>query len=114
MWSNAPRWTNDGADFQTIGFWLAVADDEEPQLPFRRLRGAVGFALGRLEALREEDEVVDQTLHVPHHLLLRRGDDLGHIGEDRPIRQLLQALPDDPGALPHFLQADPVPVVGVA
>src|SRR5947208_16269281 len=43
------------ADLQTIGFRPAVADDEKAQFSFRGLRGAVGLALGRLEALREDD-----------------------------------------------------------
>src|SRR5437870_13910330 len=65
-----------GADLQTVRFRPAVADDEKAQFPFRRLRGTVGLALGRLDALREDDEAVDQALHVPHHLLPRRGSDL--------------------------------------
>src|SRR5439155_3432511 len=37
-----------------------------------------------------------------------------HIGYDRAVRQLRQALADDFRALPHLLHADPIPVVRVA
>ena len=102
------------ANFHPVGTGAAVADDEEAQFALRGFGRAVGFGLWRLDALRVNDEMMDQAFHVPHDQLLGRRDILRRLGHDRSGRQLIETLRDDPGALPHLFHADPVPVVRVA
>src|SRR5215510_7896899 len=102
------------ANLQPVGTGASVAHDKEGQFAFRRFRAAIGFTLRRLEALRENYEVMNQAFHVSHDVWLRRRDVLGDISHDWTRRHLLKTLLDDPRALAHFLHADPVSIVGVA
>ena len=102
------------ADFHPVRSRAPITDEEESQFSLRRLSGAVGLPLGGLKALRENDEVVNQAFHIPHHFLFGRGGDLGDVRHQRPVRHLGQALADDAAALAHFFHSDPVPVVGIA
>ena len=68
---------------------LAVAGDEEADLPFRRLDRVVGLAGRRLDQPRD-------------------------LAEDRPFGQTVDRLPDDPERLPELLDAHQIPTVGVA
>ncbi len=64
--------------------------------------------------MREDDEMVDQAFHVPHHVRLGRRDDLGRVRDDGTLGHLIQTLGDDAAALAHLLHPHPVAVVGVA
>src|SRR5437867_13247111 len=103
-----------GPDLHSVRARAAVADEEETQLALRRFGRTVRLTLGRLEALRKNDEVVYEALHVPHDLLFWRWDDLGNIRDDGRVGHLGQAWAGDAGALAYLLHADAVPVVCVA
>ena len=103
-----------GADFQAVGFPAARADDVEPQLPLVRFGPAIDLSRRGVEALREELELLDHGFQIRKDPLLRRQRDAGYIGHNGAVLHLLQALPDDFHAFIEFLDADPVPIVGVA
>src|SRR5215472_7984895 len=63
------RWR---ANLQPVGTGASVAHDKKAQFAFRRFRAAIGFTLGRLKALRENNEVMNQAFHVSHDVWLRR------------------------------------------
>src|SRR4030095_4545580 len=80
----------------------------------RRLTCTIRFRFWRLKALRKDNEMMNQALHVAHDLVLRGRNKLRRIGHEWALWQLVKALLDDPRALPHLFHSHPVPVVGVA
>src|SRR6266508_6213060 len=68
---------------------LAVADDEVPELAFRRF---------------------DRVVRLPR----RRLDEARHFADDRTLGQPLGRLADDAQRLAELLEPDEIPIVGVA
>src|SRR6266542_3928610 len=67
---------------------LAVADDEVPELPLRRLDRVIRLAGGTYNQAR-------------------------HLADDRPFRQAVERLPDDPDRLVELLDPHEISIVGV-
>ena len=67
-----------------------------------------------LETLGEKLEVVDEGLHGSLHLRPAWGHALGVVGPDVSFGHLVQALLDDPQALPHLQHSHQVAVIAVA
>ena len=76
--------------------------------------GSVGFALGNVEALGENFEVVDQGLHRLVDAGPGRRGDLLVLGPEVAPRHEIQNLLDNAERLPNLVQANGVPVKGVA
>src|ERR1700692_2247455 len=87
------------ADLAFIGLVAAVGDQEDAELPLRRLDRGIDFAFRHVEALGVELEVMDQGLHRTLHLGPPRWRDLVILDDDRPLpvgcTQLGDALPHD-------------------
>ena len=103
-----------GANLQAVGLPSSVADDVEPQLALGGLGPAVDLPLRGLKTLGEQLELLDHAGQVIEDLVLGGQRHARHVGHDRPVGNLLQELLDHVPALPHLLDADPVPVVCVA
>lgn len=92
----------------------AVADDEDAHFALGRLDGAVRFPRRDGVALCEEEEVVDEGLHVLLHGGAGRGRDLIVLDADGAGGHLVEALVDDAEGLAELLHAAEVAVVAVA
>ena len=92
----------------------AVANDEDAHLALGRLDGAICLAGGDGVALCEEEEVMDEGLHVLLHGGAGRGRDLVVLDADGARRHLVEALVDDAERLAELLHAAEVAVVAVA
>ena len=107
-----------GADLAAVRLVGAVGDEIDAELALRSLDGGINLALGHMEALGVELEVMDERFHRPLHVTALGRDDLAVRGIDRalPFRgaKLLEALLHDARGLPHLLHADAVAVVAVA
>src|SRR3954447_5199006 len=113
-----------------IGSRATVADDMHAELAARRLDGNVGLARWHGEALRDELEVMDESLHRLAHDVadvveavaepvaaerqLRRPRDLAVLDHHGARPQLVEALLDDLERLAQLGQADQEPAVRVA
>src|SRR3954454_18517772 len=105
------RW---GTNVAAVGLAGAIADDVEADLALRRLDAGVDLTDRRLEALADELEVVDQSLHARRQLGARWQSVLAIIRHDRPRRQAVERLARDLVTLVHLRDADEVAIVGVA
>src|SRR5438876_2442258 len=97
------------------------AVDVEAELALWVFHAEINLPGRRVDALRDEDELVNEFLHAGQHLFLRRQDDLpsGHVdGLPRPIvrtaGQSIEALMQDAHALAHLLQANEIAVITIA
>ena len=115
MWGSVCRLTNDGAaDVHAVGLGAAVGDEVAAELAAGRLDGHVDLALGHLEALGEELEVVDERLHRLVDAGPRRRRDLLVLHPVVARRHLVDDLADDPHRLADLVEPDGVAVEGVA
>src|SRR3546814_4125496 len=94
-----------------ISDWSSdVCSSDLRELALRRLDGRVGLAGRHVEPLGIELEVMDQRLHGALHFGATRRRDLAVRRQHGSIRHLLDALPDDPEALPHLLDPHQVEI----
>ena len=98
---------------QPVGLRATVGHQVAAQLAARGLDGHVGLALGHLEPLGEQLEVVDQGLHRLVYAAARRRGDLLVLHPVVAGRHEVDDLLDDVQALAHLLEADRVAVEGV-
>jgi hypothetical protein len=101
-------------DFTPIRPLATVRNEEDAHLALGRFDSAVGFAGRHGVALAEEQEMVDQCLHVLLHGGARRGCDLVVFDLDRAGGHLIQALVDNAEGLAELLHAAEVAVIAVA
>jgi hypothetical protein len=92
----------------------AIRDKENTHLALGRLDGAVSLAGWHCVTLAEEQEVVNQRLHVLLHGRAGRGRDLVVLDLDGAGGHVVQALVDDAEGLAELLHAAEVAVVAVA
>ena len=92
----------------------AIADDEDTHFTLRCFDRAVGFSWRDCVAFCEEQEVVDERLHVFLHRCAGRGGDFVVFDSDGARGHLVQALVDDAEGLAELLHAAEVAVVAVA
>ena len=116
MCGSVCRFTKLGpADVHAVRLRRAVAHDVAAELAARRLDRHVGLALGHLEALGEDLEVVDQRLHRLVDASARRRRDLLVLDPVVAARAwLVEDLADDPDRLADLVEADGVAVEAVA
>src|SRR3990172_6858868 len=82
-----------GPELNAPGLVGSIGHHVEPDLPLGTLHRDIGLPGRHVEAVRIEEEVMDQGLHaLPDHSF-RRWDNLGIVDIDRPARHLLQGLP---------------------
>lgn len=103
--------STDLAAIRSLG---AIADQEHSHLTLGGLDGSIGLTGRHRVALCEEEEVVDQSLHVLLHGSTGRRRDLVILNTNGAGRHLVQALVDDAERLAEFLHTAEVTVVAVA
>ena len=91
----------------------AVGDKEHTHLTLRGLNGGVCLSRGNRVTLGEEQEVVNESLHVLLHGGARRRGDLVILNTNGTSGHLVQALVDDTEGLAEFLHTAKVTVVAV-
>lgn len=92
----------------------AIADNIHAHLPLGRLNGRIRLPGRDGVALCEQQEMMDQRLHVLLHRRAGRGRDLVVLDAHGAWRHLVEALMDDAQALAELLHAAQVPVIAVA
>ena len=102
------------ADVHPVGLRRAVAHDVAAELAAGRLDRHVRLALGHLEALGEDLEVVDQGLHRLVDASAGRRRDLLVLDPVVTGREQVEDLPDDLDRLADLVDADRVAVEAVA
>ena len=103
-----------GPHVHAVRLGRAVAGDVAAELAARALDGDVDLALGHLEALGEDLEVVDQRLHRLVDARPRRRRDLLVLDAVVAGRHPVEDLADDAHRLADLVEADRVAVEGVA
>lgn len=101
-------------DLAPVGPLAAVTDQENGHLTLGRLDGGIGLPGRNRVALGEQEEVVDESLHVLLHGGTGGRRDLVVLDTDRAGRHLVQTLVDDAERLAEFLHTAEVSVVAVA
>ena len=103
-----------GADLQPVGFPPSRADDVEAEFTLVGLRPAIDLPGRRIEPPRKQHKLLDHRFQIRKHPILWGEGDARHIRHDRTFgRNLIQTLTDDLQTLPHFLHANPIPIVGI-
>lgn len=102
------------ADLATVGSLATITDQEHSHLTLRRLDGRVGLTRGDGVTLSEEEEVVDESLHVLLHSSTGRGADLVILNTNGAGGYLVQALVNDAERLAELLHTAEVTIVAVA
>ncbi len=92
----------------------AIAHDKDAHLSLRCFDRAVSLPRRDGVAFSEEQEVVDQSLHVFFHCCSGRWGDLVVFDSDGAGRHLVEALVDDAEGLAEFFHAAQVAVVAVS
>ena len=100
-------------DLATVGSLAAVTDQEHTHLTLGGLNGRVGLTRGDSVTLAEEEEVVDQGLHVLLHGGTRGRRKLVVLDLDRTCGHLVQALVDDTEGLAELLHTAKVTIITV-
>ena len=101
-------------DLATVGSLATITDQEHTHFTLGGLNGGVRLTRGHGVTLSEEEEVVDQSLHVLLHGGTRRRADLVVLDLDGTSGHLVQALVDDAQGLAELLHTAEVTVVAVA
>ena len=101
-------------DVHAVRLGAAVRDQVAAQLATRRLHGCIRLALGHVEALGEDLEVVDEGFHGLVDAGPRRGRHLLVLYPVVPGWHEVQDLLDDPQRFPDLVLADGVAVERVA
>jgi hypothetical protein len=102
-----------GTDLAAVRTLAAITNQEDTHLTLRGLNGGVSLARGHRVTLSEEQEVVDQSLHVLLHGGTGRGRDLVVLDTDGALGHLVQALVDNAKGLTELLHTAEVTVVAV-
>lgn len=100
-------------DLAAVGTLATVTDQEDTHLTLGGLNGRVGLTRRNRVTLGEEQEVVDQSLHVLLHGSTGRGHDLVVLDTDGASGHLVQALLDNAERLAELLHTAQVTVVAV-
>jgi len=101
-------------DVNAVRALTSIADHIHAHLSLRSLDRRVGVTRGHSVSLGEQQEVVDQGLHVLLHGSTGRRGDLVVLDLQRTRGHLVEALVDDPERLTELLQAAQVSVIAVA
>lgn len=102
-----------GTDLAAVGTLATITDQEDTHLTLGSLNGRVGLTRGNRVTLGEEQEVVDESLHVLLHGSTGRGHDLVVLDTDGAGGHLVQTLLDDAERLAELLHAAQITVVAV-
>src|ERR1044071_6524036 len=100
-------------DLQSVRDPAALAVDVEAELSFGIFSRKVNLSRRRIETLRHHNEMVNELLHFGHHARLRWRHVFPVHDIDRAVRQFLDDLPKDAGALPHLLKAHEITIVTI-
>lgn len=92
----------------------AIADDIDAHLPLGRFDGRIRLPGRDGVALCEEQEMVDQRLHVFLHRGAGRGGDFVVLDTHGAWRHLVQALMDDAQRLAELLHPAQIPIIAIA
>lgn len=102
------------ADLATVGSLTTITDQKHSHLTLRRLDGRVGLTRGNSVTLSEEEEVVNESLHVLLHSSTGRWADLVILYTNGAGGHLVQALVNDTKRLAELLHTAEVTIVAVA
>ncbi len=101
------------ANLAPVGPLAAVADDKDSHFALRGFDGTVGFSWGDGVAFCEEEEVVDQGLHILLHRRSRWRGDFVVLHPDGARWHLVQALMNNSQALPKFLHSAKISIITI-
>ena len=101
-------------DLTPIRSLTAIAHDEDTHFTLWRFNRTVSFPRGHCVAFCEEQEVVDERLHVFLHRCAGGRRDFVVFDPDGAGGNLVEALVDDAEGLPELFHAAEVAVVAVA
>src|SRR5256714_15045749 len=90
------------------------AVDVKTEFAFRVFRAEINFARRRVKALRHDNEMMNQLLHLGHDARFWRQHVFPIDDIDRAFWQFPDDLPQNARALPHLFHANEVAIVTIA
>ena len=101
-------------NFKPVGFAPTRAHNVKPKLALMSFRAAVDFPRRCIKSLREELKLLNHRFQIGKNSIFGWQCHTGYIGHNRPLfRHLVQALPDNLETFVHFLNANPIAIVGI-
>ena len=91
-----------------------LAVDVKAQLAFWIFCREINFAGRRVESFGHNNEMMDQLFHLRHDMRFRRRHVFPIHDINRPVRQFIDNLAQDPHALPHLLNTHQITIITIS
>src|SRR5438445_5874157 len=98
----------------SFGFRAAVRFHIDAKFALRGLDRHIDFAFRHIKALGDNQEMVDQRIHMLSHVVAVGQHDLWRVGLGRPRLEPIQSLADDLVGLVTFAHTDTEPGPNIA